>query len=728
MQKMKPIVPIVFSIILIIGFLCPVFCQVDSLYYGTLDGVTVKATDNPAHRIIDAAIEARDSNSAFRCSSFRYIKYHKFAIVPTKVSDSLKKLEEQNLFLSESVSEVYYKNPNRKYENITASRTSGLNNPLFNMVLSRFQFQNFYEGDYLEIMESEYVSPVAKGYRRRYDFLIQDTLFDGADTIFVIDFTPRAKVPFKALKGTLYIRSGSFAIQKIKVSPDGDSFLGNVVLEQEYQQMDNGTWFPASYSAYSDVIRMELKGDTLHARAISNITVKEIEIDAPLRNSTFGIYDVEESVKTKQNSERLLQQYRDDTLTVKEAKTYLLLDSIGNKYKIDRKLEMIPSLMDGYLPIGPVNLDVLSVVDYSYVEGWRFGLGLYTNSRFLRCGNFGGYFAYGLKDKMWKWGARTEWTLYEKRNLTFKLKIFNDVVESGSSDLITRDEYGLFEGEVFRHWIIRKVDFSRTLWGKLQMRLDKNFMVAISSAYSQNQALYDYAFVPFENAEDGRFSYTNACVRAAVRFAYHETSYKSQGISIYSTSQFPTLQLQYERGIKGVFGSDFNYNKILFRIHYYHRYKKLGHSEVVVNGGWVDRSLPYSLLFAAHGGYDKIGLDGMEQFATMRPNEFFGDEYVSLFFRHNFGKLREGSFSPRIVLCQNICFGWLGNPENHLGIDVKSLEKGYFETGILVNNLISAKDLLAMGIGLFYRYGAYGFSKWEQNFAVKVSITVPLAE
>ena len=51
-------------------FLLSTHAQTDSLYYGTLDEVTVKPKENPAHRIINAAIARRDSNSAFHCGSF----------------------------------------------------------------------------------------------------------------------------------------------------------------------------------------------------------------------------------------------------------------------------------------------------------------------------------------------------------------------------------------------------------------------------------------------------------------------------------------------------------------------------------------------------------------------------------------------------------------------------------------------------------------------------------
>ena len=724
---MKTVVHII-TFLLATVFLLSAHAQSDSLYYGTLDEVTVKPTENPAHRIINAAIERRDSNSAFHCNSFKYVTYHKMTVLPTKVSDSLARLRDQNLFMSESVSEVYFKKPNYKYEKLIASKTSGLDKPIFNMVFSRFQFQNFYESDYLEIFQVKYVSPISKGATKRYHFQIEDTLLNGPDTVFVISYQPKANVTFKSLKGVLYIHADDFAIERIEAEPVDKNVLLHVPVVQDYVKMGNGTWFPSQLTATFKLPRLAQKDDTLESKGISTITVKEIEIDPPLRNRDFGIFDVEEQVESKKASDELLRTYRNDTLTHKELRAYELLDSISDKLKLNKRLELLPSILQGYIPIGPIDLDIASIVNYTYYEGWRFGLGLYTNRKLTNRGRFGGYFAYGLKDKGWKWGAMTEWELYRKRSLLLKVRFYDDIVESGCTQLIGRDELGLLNGEYYRHWIITKFDKSRTLWGKLQMRADKNFTVSVSAAYSQNRALFNYAFAPAGGDGSAEFRYTNAYVRAGLRFSYHETTYKTSSVTLYEGSKFPTAQLQYERGIKGVFGSNFNYNKVNLRLHHLQRYKRLGYSEIALTGGFTDRTLPYSLLFVMPAGYENIGFYGEEQFAAMRPNEFVGDRYVALFLRHNFGKMWEGKFSPRIVLCQNIGFCWLHRPGDHLGVTATPMDKGYFETGLMVDNILSVRDLLAMGVGVFYRYGAYGYEKQKDNFAIKVSLTVPMYE
>jgi hypothetical protein len=51
---------------------------------------------------------------------------------------------------------------------------------------------------------------------------------------------------------------------------------------------------------------------------------------------------------------------------------------------------------------------------------------------------------------------------------------------------------------------------------------------------------------------------------------------------------------------------------------------------------------------------------------------------------------------------------------------MQGFEKGFFETGILLNRLIST-GFFHYGLGVFYRYGPYAFEAPARNFAWKFS-------
>ena len=717
------------SFVLFIAFIVVASAQSDTVQRHTLENVTIHGGVNPADLIMRQVAEHRDSNSAYNSLSFKYITYHKMSLQPSYLSDSLRALEDQHLFLSESVTEVYFKHPSKHYERMIAAKTSGLEDPAVNLILSRVHFHNLYADDDFSIMDVAYVSPLAKKSLKLYDYQIIDSIETGSDTIVSLSYAPRSGVAFRSLKGKLYVHLGDYAVTRLEAMPTDPNTILKIRVAHEYEKAENGYWFPKRMEARLKMPRIALRGDTMESFALATATIKDLEIDLPLRNNVFGLIDVEEDVASERASESHLETYRDSLLTIKESKTYEMWDSLSRKLKLTRRWKMLPSLMRLCIPVGPIDIDVASIVNRGQTEGWRVGLGLYTNERLARWCKLGGYFAYGFGDKQWKWFVMTDWELERKHSLMLKLRFYDEIVESGASRWVSRDESGLLNGEYYRHWILDHYDRSRALTGRLQMRVDKNITLNVAAGYSQNHTLYPYRFQSEEIPEENPFfSFTNCYVSGGVRFAYHETTYRTRNMAFYQRSKFPTLQITYEHGLPHVFGSGYSYNKLNARIHHLQQYKILGYSEIAIVGGWLDRTLPYSLLFVMPSGYSKIGFYGREQFATMRPSEFVADAYMALFFRHNFGKMREGIFSPRIVICQNIGFGWMRWSGDHLGVEAGGMKKGYFESGIVIEDILTARDLLGLGIGIFYRYGPYSLDKVIDNFAFKVSLTVPMGE
>jgi hypothetical protein len=70
-------------------------------------------------------------------------------------------------------------------------------------------------------------------------------------------------------------------------------------------------------------------------------------------------------------------------------------------------------------------------------------------------------------------------------------------------------------------------------------------------------------------------------------------------------------------------------------------------------------------------------------------------------------------------------FGTLSNPELHEGVPFKTLEDGFFESGLVFDNLIRFNILntgyLGIGAGVFYRYGANHLPIEDQNWAFKIA-------
>ncbi|MEG1555137.1 MAG: DUF5686 family protein [Bacteroidales bacterium] len=714
----------------------------------------LRETENPADRIMNLAIQNRKINSPYHNKTFKCINYHKLLIINqladsnraveakenldaisvandffpkrdslTQINDLLKKY---HLFVNESVTEYYFKQPNREYQKLIASKTAGFENPILSVFLTQTQSFSFYQSDFIQIATVKYVNPVSVHTFNKYCFSLVDTWYAGQDTIYVIDYKPIKGVIFNSLKGTLYINSDGYAIQKVIASAVDSIKSLPIFITQQYEKQPNGTWFPTLLEAEIRLENFQLKN--FSPLILSQITVQDVETDIPLKLKDFGIPDVEDQIDSYTLNEQNLALYRKIGLTYHEQFIYRKLDTLGQTLKLDRKLFFLQSLITGFLPVGPIDVDLASIVNFDNSEGFRLGLGLYTNNRVTKYVKFGGHFAYGLKDKEWKWGARSDFIINHNRDCIARIFYQHDVLESGRTQYFDRD-YTMLTGEYYRRWLIYKFDMSDAVGIQFKTKITRALEGYASVSYAQNKTCFNYNYeIPIpEGVEFHRYAYQDFAIKIGFRLAFKEMSFKADDFILLARSPYPIVLFHYTRGIKNVWNSSFNYNKFDLKVVYKMDYKMLGSTEFCLTAGFTPDHLPYSLLYVPIAGYATLGFYGKEQFAVMRANEFLSSTEVSLFVWHNFGKMTQNRrFSPKIVLCQNIGFGWLNNKKSHYGVTFKTMEKGYFETGILVEDLLVILKAFSFGVGAFYRYGAYAYERQIDNVAFKINFRVAL--
>src|SRR5205823_4082031 len=85
---------------------------------------------------------------------------------------------------------------------------------------------------YIDITTTDFVNPVSPNSWDKYFFNVEDTLFNGADTVFVVSYHPEKGKHFSSLKGILEINTDGYAIQKVTAEPS-DTSLATVVASME---------------------------------------------------------------------------------------------------------------------------------------------------------------------------------------------------------------------------------------------------------------------------------------------------------------------------------------------------------------------------------------------------------------------------------------------------------------------------------------------------------------
>jgi hypothetical protein len=240
---------------------------------------------------------------------------------------------------------------------------------------------------------------------------------------------------------------------------------------------------------------------------------------------------------------------------------------------------------------------------------------------------------------------------------------------------------------------------------------------------------YDYQFLgnQFGDPLDNIFRFTEA--QLAYRWQFKEKYTRNYGQRISQGSKWPIVNVIYSRGLDQTFGSDFTYNKVEAGVWFERYLKGLGKMRISAEVGLIDRPLPWSMNFSGRPSYNpSFSVVVKETFQTMRFNEFSSDRYASLFFMHDFGPLllRFKRFKPEIRIAQAISYGTLRNPELHVGVPFKTLEKGFFESGLIIDNIIRINmfntGYLGFGGGAFYRYGPNRLPTERENWTFKIAV------
>ncbi len=235
-----------------------------------LEEIAVIAGENPAHRIIKKVIKNRNQNNPEKYDKFRCETYNKMLIselidyekyqseVIEKRQDTL--TEEQRrrdeamqksqkssskyyTMIMETVTDKQFIAPNSHKEVVLHNKVSGFKRPEFVALAKDMQPFAFYEPQ-LQILGKTYLNPISRGSTKIYFFDWTDTLINGQDSTFIIEFRPKAGKTFNGLKGVLYIHSNQYAIQNIIAEP-ADMTLAEVRIEQKYTfYSDVKKWFP----------------------------------------------------------------------------------------------------------------------------------------------------------------------------------------------------------------------------------------------------------------------------------------------------------------------------------------------------------------------------------------------------------------------------------------------------------------------------------------------------
>ncbi len=641
-----------------------------------LQEVVVHAGENPAYEILRRVVRNKKENDKRKLTAYEYDTYTKIEIDVDNISDDLREKKFMQkiqrvldsidriagedgspilpIMISESVSKVYYRdNPSLKTEVLLKNKINGVGMEdgtlIQQMVGSSFQEYNFYQ-NWLNIVSKEFVSPIADGWRLFYEYDFTDSAYIGEYFCYRLDFFPKSPQEL-AFTGTMWITKQDYALKQIDVTMGKQAninFIEKLKIQQELEKTTDGAWLPVKNRVLIDVSEISKASAGMLAKFYTSN--KNIVVNKP-----YDLTFYERPIQIKEDArmfqeEKYWDTLRHEPLSETEISVYKMIDTLRNIPVVRTYTDIIKIALNGYVTAGRLDLGpYLSSFAWNNIEGFRLQVGFKTNYSFSKKFVLGAQVGYGFTDERVKYLASFTHILSRTRWTTWSFRARKDLTRLGVDDENLADNPIFLAG--LRWGYFRRGYYMNEYRGVFQRELFKGFSQRLIVKHFTFDPTYNFGY--FESPSDlnspvhDTFETTEVAIES--RYARDEVFLQDDNDRIsLGTTKSPVLTVKYTHGIKGVFGSDFEYDKVRFSLFKRIKTGPLGVGYVTVTGEYIFNTLPYPLL-ALHLG-NQTPIYSAITYNLMNYGEFVSDHYASMQYR----QYLEGFLLNRVPLLQKL--------------------------------------------------------------------------
>ncbi len=647
-----------------------------------LKEVVFFAGENPAYEILRRVVKNKSKNDKRKLSAFEYDTYTKIEVDVdnisdkfrekkivkkiTQVLDSIERMAGEDgkpilpVFITETVSKIYYRdNPRLKFEHILKSKISGLGvedgSSVIQFVGSSFQEYNFYQ-NWLSIVGKDFVSPIADGWRLYYEVDLIDSVSIGNHDCYRLDFFPKSEQDL-AFTGSMWITRDGYALKQIEVAVGSQAnlnFVEKIRIQQELTQLEGEAWLPIKNRVLIDIGELSKTSAGMLAKFYTSN--KNFVINKPYKPDFYEMPILTaEDARTNQDNAHW-DSLRHEPLSETEKNVYRMIDTLQSIPIVRTYTDLIKIMVNGYLRAGKIDIGPYSsMFAVNNLDGVRIQPGFKTNIGFSNKWVIGGQVGYGFRDERVKYMAFVQHILSRHRWTTVTLRARSDLGRVGIDEESIGDNFLLLAAQ--RFGVFRRGYYFNEARADFKRELFKGFTQRAAFRYFTFDPAFDFAY--YENPGDLtslRQQFQTSEIILESRYARDELFIQDDN-ERYSlgTTRWPVITLRYTKGLQGVFGSSFEYDKIRLSVHKRIRFGPLGNGNVSLTGEKVFSQLPYPLL-ALHIG-NETPLYTPVTFNLMNYSEFVSDRYASLQYQHHF----EGFLLNRIPLMKKLKWRLVGS-------------------------------------------------------------------
>ena len=641
----------------------------------------VKKKGNPAIEILKKVWAKERKNGIYLFDQYQYEKYEKLEFDMNNVDSVFmkKKLFKGMefvfnsidtsritgkaflpIFINESVYNSYGKNKDghKLREDLIANKNSGFNSNqnVIAFIKDLYVDYNIYDS-YIKIFDKSFVSPISKAAGiSTYNYVLTDSAFVDNKWCFNILYYPRRKSEL-TFKGDFWVNDSTFAIKEINMQANRSAninWVKDIYIEQEFDVLNDSVFLLKRDYMLSDFsLNKKDKSKGVYGRRTTMYKDYKFneQKDAGFYNEEINVYD--EKIYNK--ADTYWTESRQETLNENELGIYKMLDTLTTVPKFKQIYNAISILGSGYIEFNKFDFgSIYSTIGKNDVEGLRLRVGGRTYLGGNEPWRLQGYTAYGFDDDKFKYGMSGKWMVNPKSRFIIGGGNRRDVEQIGVSLTTTNDVLGrsfasssfFASGDNSKLTSINLSNFFISIEPKnnLQFKIGASYRTLESASPSTFNL--DYWI---DKEQDVRKS---DVIQSEIDLSIKYTpDRKTIGYGVERnevTDTYSTWFLNYSQGIKGVFNSDFDYQKIQF----YYRQPILiggfGRMFTTFEVGKTFGEVPLGLLNVVPGNQSYFTIENT--FSLLDYYEFVTDTYASLHIEHNFN----GRFLSRIPLLRKL--------------------------------------------------------------------------
>ncbi|HEY4966757.1 MAG TPA: DUF5686 family protein, partial [Puia sp.] len=546
------------------------------------------------------------------------------------------------VFMKETISKCWYKtNPDEKKEEILAFRTSGMKNEVVLHFIDGLKQEIDVYDNSIILFRKEFISPLSDDASRYYNFKAADTQYISGRRFLHLFFTPK-RAGENNFSGDCWIDNSTWAVSvvQLKVSSTSNiNYVNRLNIKQEFERTADSSWVFSKNQFVAEVAPLSKNKIAFIIRQTSIYRhVNTITNDSALLLSFGGGDDDlvlgDSAIK---RDEAYWEQNRPEPLTVNEKNVYEMMDTLNNMSLFRNYRDALDFFFSGNKKIGKIEIGPwFKWVSTNSVEKVRLRFDLATSEKFSTSTYMHGYIAYGIGDNQFNGGIDIKHVFKGNGGYSIQAHYLQDL-DNGGTDKggveLTRDN-------IFSQ-LVRKPGVPQKFYhvDEYYLNLGKEWRNGFSAHVYLTRGSYEtYAPLPPQkelSANQKDIFNTEAGIN--LRYAADEKKISTYRKDYRFAGSEPVLELDWARGIPGVFGSMYQYNRIFAQVSQKFRIPRWGSVSYRVYGGRImGEALPFMLL-EVHPGNDLLYFS-RQSFNLMNRFEYLSDRFAGFSIAQDFEK------------------------------------------------------------------------------------------